>query len=174
MAQISLFFLSKTKATELPVYTADQEGYLSEIDRLQVSEFDYNNTVCEQGLTGEIFAIDNFCNSYTAICPDILRVELKEKRTTIIEVKTLCASVRENLNRYTELSNYLEENSWSTKFFYLLSHGHERRQDWPALASINARILLWEDLFSLMKDTPIACLIGNTLRDYCEPPAQRG
>lgn len=175
MAQMCLLYLSRNNSEQLPVYKSDTDGYLSKEGSLLISGFEFTNTVCEQKLKGEIFEIDSFENKFNHICPDILRVDKKEKQVTIIEIKTLSESVQRNLNLYSDLKKYLSSKpNWKCDLFYLLSHGHEQRNDWPALARINANIILWEDLFSLMKDTPIAYLLGDKLQEYCDPPAQRG
>lgn len=174
MAQISFLYLSKSDLEEkLPVYSSDQEGYLTKEGLLQISGFKFNNTVCEQRLTGGIFEIDNFENKFNQICPDITKIELGQKKATIIEVKTLSESVVRNLELYTELKHYLASIQWECKLLYLLSHGHEKKKDWAALSNIQANIIIWEDLFSLMKSTPIAYLLGDSLHEYCAPPEKR-
>ena len=91
----------------------------------------------------------------------------------LFEVKALSESVLRNLELYDECSKYLRSQSWSCDFYYLLSHGHEKQQDWPALSKKRSRIIIWEDLFRVMAESPISDLIGDSLHEYCDPPAKR-
>lgn len=175
IAQISLFYLSREKPNqELPIYSSDENGFLSKTGSLLISGFNFSNTVCEQRLKGDVFGIDVFAMKYDSICPDMMKIDHQERQVILFEVKTLSASVSRNVKLYSELADYLRKNKWNCDLFYLLSHGHEKERDWSELSENKSRIIIWEDLFSLMADTPIAYLLGESLKLYCDPPAQRG
>lgn len=174
VAQMSLIYISKNMPeTHLPVYTSDNEGYLTKTGDFSISNFTCLNTVCESGLKGEIFGISDFDNRFSNIKPDILHIDKDAKKIILIEVKTLSESVARNAELYHELRNYLINFPWKCELLYLLSHGHEKRMDWPILAGHRSPIILWEDLFKIMAESPIAFVIGDSLIEYCESPALR-
>lgn len=175
VAQMSLIYISlNMSGYRIPVYKSDDEGYLTAEGGFVVSGFDCNNTVCENGLSGDIFGINPFDNRFNGIKPDILHVGSQNKKVILIEVKTLSESVVRNISLYSDLNGFLNSNSWSCELYYLLSHGHETPKDWPALSEHGSNILIWEDLFSVMSKSPISDLIGESLGEYCLPPVKRG
>lgn len=174
IAQICFFYLSSKKLNSaLSIYNSDPEGYLTKNGELKISDFNYMNTVCEQRLAGSLFDINDFENQFLHICPDITRLNVMEKKVTFIEVKTLSESVLRNLELYTSFVDYLKSKRWKCTLLYLLSHGHEIQKDWKALSSIKSKIIIWEDLFTIMKDTPLSFLFGDSLHKFCEPPHRR-
>lgn len=180
IAQIALmYFSSNEPGKKLPVYESDKDGYLTKKEKVfQISGFTFLNTVCECGLRKEIFGIQNFDNRFLQVKPDILYRDKDKKRVVFIEVKTLSESVSRNISLYDELCEYLVDKcGWKTDLYYLLSHGHEKKQDWRLLADKGSSIILWEDLFKIVADSPIANLVGHSvnhsLEHYCEPPAVR-
>ncbi len=46
------------------------------------------------------------------------------------------------------------------------------RNRWPESSGICSRtqssVILWEDLFAIMSETPLSFLIGESLESYCE------
>jgi hypothetical protein len=175
IAQIALMYLSANEpAKELPVYKSCKDGYLNkEKDGFPISGFTFLNTVCECGLRKEIFGIQDFDNQFLHVKPDILYMDKDNKRVVFAEVKTLSESVSRNINLYDNLCTYLRGQGWKTDLYYLLSHGHEKKQDWSRLADKGSNIILWEDLFEVLAGSPIANLVGHSLGDYCERPAVR-
>lgn len=175
VAQMSLIYISANMpGIRLPVYESDDDGYLTAKGEFLVSGFTYLNTVCENGLTGENFGIQDFDKRFAYIKPDILHIDKKNKKVVLIEVKTLSESVVRNISLYHHLYQYLHSSSWDCNLYYLLSHGHEKKKDWPVLAKQGSSIITWEDLFGVMAQTPLADLIGDCLSEYCDPPAKRG
>lgn len=177
IAQIALmYFSSNEPGKKLPVYESDKDGYLTEKEKsFQISDFTFLNTVCECGLRGEIFDIQeqNFDNRFLQVKPDILYRDKDNKRVVFIEVKTLSESVSRNIGLYDDLCKYLRKCGWKTDLYYLLSHGHEKKQDWRLLATKESNIILWEDLFEMVAGSPIANLVGHSLGDYYERPSVR-
>lgn len=174
-AQMSLIYISKNMPEiNLPVYTSDNEGYLTKTGDFSISNFTCLNTVCESGLSGKNFDISDFDNRFANIKPDILHIDMATKKIIMIEVKTLSESVARNAVLYHGLRDYLLNFSWKCDLFYLVSHGHEKRMDWPILEARRSHIILWEDLFKIMAGSPISFVIGDSLFEYCEPPALRG
>jgi len=155
----------------VPVYKSDDEGYLTKKGVLSISGFSCHNTVCESGLRGENFSINNFDKRFVYIRPDILHIDENNRKVMLIEVKALSESVARNIELYQDLYEYLRACSWNCNLYYLLSHGHEEQQDWPLMAKYDSNIIIWEDLFMVMAQTPIANLIGDCLNEYCDPPA---
>lgn len=175
VAQMSLIYMSNhIMECKLPVYVSDEMGYLDQIGLMDVSGFHFGNTVCEQGLTGPMFGITDFNIKYNRIVPDITNLRAADRHVTLIEVKTLSESVLRNIEVYDEFCQYLRHRSWSCDFYYLLSHGHEKQKDWPALSKKRSKIIIWEDLFRVMAESPMADIIGESLHQYCDPPAIRG
>lgn len=177
IAQIALMYFSSNEPEKvLPVYKSDVDGYLTKKEKVfQISGFTFLNTVCECGLRGEIFDIQeqNFDNRFLQVKPDILYRDKDNKRVVFIEVKTLSESVSRNIGLYDDLCKYLRDCGWETDLYYLLSHGHEKKQDWRLLATKESNIILWEDLFEVVAGSPIANLVGHSLGDYCERAAVR-
>ena len=173
IAQIALMYLSSNEPKkELTVYKSDEKGNLTkEKNPFPISGFTFLNTVCECGLRKEIFGMENFDNRFLQVKPDILYRDKDDKKVVLIEVKTLSESVERNLTLYHDLRDYLVKCGWKCELYYLLSHGHEKKQDWRLLATKESNIILWEDLFEMVAGSPIANLVGPSLSNYCEPPA---
>lgn len=173
VAQMSLIYISANiTGVKLPIYETDNDGYLKKINVLPITGFTFNNVVCECGLRKEILAIKNIKERFLSLKPDILHLNGDTGKVVLIEVKTLGESVARNIDLYHDVAQYIS-NFRECELYYLLSHGHEKQQDWPLLSNKQAQILLWEDLFREMAKTPIANVIGDNLSGYCEPPKQR-
>lgn len=169
IAQISLFYISRhLTGHAIPVYNADNSGHLAKNGPFEISGFGYSNTVCEAGLKGEVFDIPGYDNRFHALRPDITHFDKSIKRTVFIEVKTLKESVRRNIDLYDDLKEYFTQCGWDCRLLYLMSHGHEIKQDWPALCRTQSSVILWEDLFAIMSETPLSFLIGESLERYCQ------
>ena len=171
VAQMSLIYISANQPpTKLPVYNSDKQGVLTKSGCFPILGFTSSNTVCECGLRREVFKMDDFEDRFFSIKPDIFFLDLANRRVVLIEVKTLGESVARNIDLYSELQEYLIGRGWNCNLYYLLSHGHEKPQDWRRLAEKKSEIIFWEDLFEIMSKSPIAGLIGEDLSNYCARP----
>ncbi len=82
--------------------------------------------------------------------PDVVFRDESPLKATLIEVKTRGASVRQNIENYERVVEFLVDNGWNARLFYLLSAGHEDgpRGDWELLEKTRGRIILWEDVLA--------------------------
>jgi len=142
------------------------------------------NTVVEGGLNHTVFGLSETAwnKDFNNISPDI--VHISKEQIICIEVKTIGASVKENICLYRRLTNHLKESipEKNVEFYYLLSYGHNPNSDWKYLSykynpktdckspEDGANILLWEDMFSKIQDSELAPYIHPDLKKYTLKP----
>ncbi len=129
------------------------------------------NTIVEGGLTHTVFGLNKsqWNKDFSNIKPDI--VHIGEERIVIVEVKTIGASVKENMKLYQRLVECLEEHTGrNVSLYYLLSYGHRPNSDWTYLTQYESNILLWEELFLKIKDSELAPYIHPELEQYTLMP----
>ena len=101
--------------------------------------------------------------------PDIELIDKKNDETNIliIEVKTVGAKVKGNIENYKDLVEKINlKPGYTCELYYLMSYGHEDSKlhaDWSVLDEYDMNILLWEDLFINMEK--LKC----PLRDFITP-----
>lgn len=150
VAHMALLWLSKGNGNKLNVYhsiyNSDKRQWLKKIYELNINNWTLSNSIVE-GKIQDLFPEHK--NSIADMEPDITLLNKKENHTEVIliEVKTVGASVKSNLENYKKLQNYInsEIDGYSCTLYYLLSFGHED-PDWGVLDKSNENILLWEDL----------------------------
>ncbi len=138
---------------------------------LDFSEMNSKNTIVEGGLTRTVFGLEEsqWHKDFSNIKPDI--VHIGEERIVCIEVKTIGASVKENMNLYKRLVECLQEHiRKNVSLYYLLSYGHRPNSDWKHLENHGSNILLWEELFLKIKDSELAPYIHPDLEQYTQMP----
>ncbi len=178
IAQLAFEWMGKAEnALELNVY---ESSYLNKTSKkwlspkeehLDFSGMNSKNTIVEGGLTHTVFGLNEsqWNKDFSNIKPDI--VHIGEERIVIVEVKTIGASVKENMDLYQRLIKCLEKyTSKSVSLYYLLSYGHRPNSDWTHLENYGSNILLWEELFLKIKDSELAPYIHPDLEQYTLMP----
>ncbi|SFV56683.1 hypothetical protein MNB_SV-10-455 [hydrothermal vent metagenome] len=138
-------------------------------EHLYCSGMNSKNTIVEGCLTSTVFGLkeSEWSKDFSNIKPDI--VHIGEERIVIIEVKTIGASVKENMTLYKRLVDCLQSHTKkNVSLYYLLSYGHRPNSDWTHLKDSN--ILLWEELFCKIKDSELVPYIHPELERYTLMP----
>ena len=197
IAQIALIYLSGIKGSELNVYQSkinqDRTKWITktvnEPQKLLLEDWSVDNTIVE-GNIKHIFGDDPIIES--EVFPNIIYKNEKTKEIKFIVIRTIGRTVRgrkekgvDNIDKYIQLVHKLRFLGWKCDLYYLMSYGHEdegyqseggvideskRHQDWKMLEIVNAKILLWEELFSLIQDSEIAKYIHPNLEKYTLMP----
>lgn len=193
IAQIALIYLSGIKESKLNVYrsTINQNAtkWLTKTEekpqKLLLEEWSVDNTIVE-GNIKHIFGDDPLIES--KVFPNIIYKNEKSKKIKLIVIRTIGRTVRgrkkeniDNIDRYIQLAEKIKAEGWKCDLYYLMSYGHEdegsqceegvideakRHQDWKRLEKVNANILLWEELFSLIEDSEVSKYINPNLEQY--------
>ncbi|HIQ27728.1 MAG TPA: hypothetical protein EYH42_04435 [Sulfurovum sp.] len=197
IAQIALIYLSSIKGSELNVYQSkinqDTTKWITKAEeepkKLLLGDWRVDNTIVE-GNIKHIFGNDPIIDSQ--VFPNIIYKNEKSKEVKLIVVRTIGRTVRgrkkeglDNIDRYFQLVEKIQSEGWKCDLYYLMSYGHEdegnqceegiideskRHQDWKRLESVNAKILLWEELFSLIEDSEVSKYIDPNLVQYTLMP----
>jgi len=169
--QIALIWLSEFKnEPHVKIYNSINGELIDTKNIFEIYRWTNENSVVEGKLNGYLFNNNKWANAFLNLSPDVVRFDPKLKEVIFIEVKTVGASVKKNIELYKELNNYMISCGWRSRLFYLMSHGHEIHSDWQLLQKVNASILIWEELLSLLLNSPIEKLIGSDLASYCTLP----
>ncbi len=197
IAQIALIYLSGIKGSELNVYQSkinqDTTKWITKIvnepQKFFLEDWSVNNTIVG-GNIKHVFGDDPIVES--EVFPNIIYKNEKSKEIKLIVVRTIGRTVRgrkkedlDNIDKYIQLVQKIKAEGWKCDIYYLMSYGHEdegnqceegvideakRHLDWKRLESVNANILLWEELFSLIQDSEIAKYINPNLEKYTLMP----
>lgn len=177
IAQIA-FIRMKEEKKALNVYKSKYETGISEKEWLvqeNTLTFDNSNAgniIVEGKLKPLVFGIsdEQWNEKFSGKSPDI--VWFDGDSIKVIEVKTMGRhrDVKENIFAYRDFVDYLQKNGKTCELYYLLSYGHETHSDWDVLREDNANILLWEELFSKIKDSELAPYIHPELERYTLMP----
>jgi len=162
-AYFALFLLQESQSVQprdLPVYSCDAKGHLTKRETLPVSRLAYENVIADGKLTGEPFGLKDWPNEILNLQIDVVVLKPEQKVVHFIEVKTVGADVRRNFLRYPIVCCTVRKAHWESNLYYLLSHGHETQTDWPLLAEGNQGILLWEDIFQFVEETPLGKMLA--------------
>jgi len=177
IAQIAFIWM-KEQQKALNVYKSTYETGVSEKEWLvqeNTLTFDNSNAgniIVEGRLKPFVFGIsdEQWDKKFSRKSPDIIWFDADAIK--VIEVKTMgrYRDVKENIFAYRDFVDYLQKNGKKCELYYLLSYGHETHSDWDVLREDNANILLWEELFSKIKNSEIAPYIDENLEKYTEMP----
>lgn len=153
----------------LPTYCYSAGDRLEENGKLSLEKCNYQSTVVDGKLRGDVFGMKDWPNRFRDLKPDVTIIHSRESReVSLIEVKTIGASVKGNALLYADLRDRLLECQWRVGLYYLLSRGHEENGDWPVLRNIRASIILWEDVLQKAIDTPFENVFGEPLQKYAK------
>jgi len=185
------------KGSELNVYQSkinqDTTKWITKAEeepkKLLLEDWRVDNTIVE-GNIKHIFGDDPIIDSQ--VFPNIIYKNEKSEEVKLIVVRTIGRTVRgrkkeglDNIDRYIQLAEKIQSEGWKCDLYYLMSYGHEdegnqceegiidevkRHQDWERLESANAKILLWEELFSLIEDSEVSKYIDPNLVQYTLMP----
>jgi hypothetical protein len=173
--QLSIIWMGKNNK-RLDAYYSSYESkksdrWLSKVERLSFKGWNSHNTIVEGKLNNRLFHIDKWHKDFDNLSPDIVHIDQENKKVVIIEIKALSSSVKQNMTLYKRLQKSLgDSGKWECELYYLLSYGHETISDWSVLKESRVKILLWEELFSKMKDSDIAPYIDEHLEHYTLMP----
>jgi hypothetical protein len=194
IAQMALIYLARTKKDTLNVYHSvilqEPEKWLAKSDRqLDIKDWSVDNMIVE----GDIkYMFDDQSIMETQLYPDIVYKNESKKEIGLIVVRTIGKTVRgrtkdgcDNIDRAIALTERIRAKGWKCNLYYLMSYGHEdegsqcaedgvdeakRHKDWKRLESVNAHIILWEELLSLIDESEIVPYIDANLQQYTLMP----
>jgi len=90
-----------------------------------------------------------------------------DRRAVLIENKTMGAGP-DSLDDYYRLVDYLNDKGLNATLYVLISHGNPTDPILKSVLSNKGLIILWEDVFRLMDQTPFfKNLFDVNLADYC-------
>jgi len=178
IAQMAFIWLSKQKeGLTLFVSTIkdDRKNWLKKSgEEIHFTGWTVHNTFVEAYIK-RIFDDDPVLN--TTLKPDIVWMSKEYRQIVLIEVKTVGTTKKHNIQQmkqYEELVVELSNLGWQTKLYYLMPYGFEDKTgefaEWHYLEKENIKIILWEELFSKMKDSDIAPYIDEHLEHYTLMP----
>lgn len=197
VAQMALIYLSNIKDSKLTLYhssiTQDSAHWLvkdsKEVNELSLENWSVDNTIVE-GNIKHIFGDEPIIESQAY--PSIIYKNEKSREIKLIVVRTIgrtvCGRKKEgmdNIDRYNQLVDKIRTEGWKCDLCYLMSYGHEdegnqceegvideakRHQDWKRLEKVNANILLWEEIFSLISGSELEKYISHDLKRYTLMP----
>jgi hypothetical protein len=173
-AYFAMFLLWESQSPEprkVPVYSCDPRGHLAAMpDALPICGLTFADVIVDGRLSGEPFGLKEWPNVLRDLQVDVVLLKRDRKTAEFIEVKTIGESVKRNLERYPKVCETLQKSGWNAKLYYLLSHGHEKMEDFKLLVG-KSRIILWEDVFRFVAGTPLGkMLVGVPLSSYATLP----
>jgi hypothetical protein len=154
------------------VYTYSVSGGYRTAGRFPLDGISYNTLFVEPQLTRFTFGLPTWPKRFLRLRPDILVLRPTARAATLVEVKTIGASIKKNVSLYSEICKNLADNSWSVDLLHLLSHGHETAGDRALIAQMGLHIMLWEDVLRDVHKTPLAQLFGFDLSPYASAPEE--
>jgi len=194
IAQMAFIYLANMKENKLNVYHSvilqDPQRWLVRSERcLDIKDWSVENTIVE----GDIkYIFDDQSALETQIYLDIVYKNNSKKEIVLMVIRTIGKTVRgrtkegcDNIDRAIGLMEKIREKGWKCDIYYLMSYGHEdegylctegnidetkRHQDWKRLEKVNANIILWEELFSLIKESKVISYIDADLQQFTLMP----
>ena len=170
-AFFALFLLNETRAPvprRLPIwrYTEPDKYRLS--DELDLRDITLDGLVVEGSLCGRPFNLPSWPMEYNSLKVDV--VLIRGRRLTLIETKTIGASIARNLLLYLAVAEHLRTQGWQAEVYHLISYGHETENDWKLISQHQLQLLFWEDVFRLASSTPLGHMLGVDLNEYADLP----
>ncbi len=168
IAQMAFIWMSQTDGKFLNIfqsqYSTNSENWLKvdeKNSKLIFKNLTSSNTIVE-GIISEYF---DKSLKVPKLKPDIVLINGEDKETihiSLIEVKTVGAT-RIETEKYQELEKAINNiDGYTCKLYYLMSYGHEKsKTDWTSLDNAKANIILWEDLFLNIQNSPFINFIGE-------------
>lgn len=169
-AQMAFIWISKQDNKSLNIYKAqyklNKESWLKKESILDIKNWTVENSIVE-GTISEYFKAKGITD-IPNLKPDLVLVNEEDRtniKVRIIEVKTVGAGVRNNIKKYRELAQKIDElKNYTCELYYLMSYGHEdSAKDWKPLEEDDANILLWEEIFLELQKA------NSPLLDYITP-----
>lgn len=183
LAQMVFIWMSKEGGKYLNVYrsiyNSNPEKWLTKNDespQLNLNHWTALNSIVD-GQIQELFPKEP---RFSIKKPDITLINQSKDNThiTMIEVKTVGASVKDNVNNYQETVKEINTiDGYTCDLYYLMSYGHEDSpKDWKLLEGVKANIILWEELFLKMQNDrcplqdyiPLENIDSNYWQEYIE------
>jgi hypothetical protein len=171
-AFFSIFWLYQAKHNpdfSLPIYTYETGRYWIE-DALPCAGVTYSDIQVEARLTGEAFGLSEWPDEFYGLKPDVAILQREQRQLTLVEVKTIGASVAGNFELYPRTCAHLGTCNWRVTFCYLLSYGHESSRDWKVITEARARFILWEDVLRAVIETPLRDIFDLDLTPFAQLP----
>lgn len=140
---------------KLPFYRVSADGQFRKAGDLELCRPPLQPDMTADRWLETVFPAASWPLALHNLRPDVIVRDESTRRASLIEVKTRGASVRRNVDNYESVVEFLVDNDWNARLFYLLSAGHEdgERGDWTLLEKRRSRILLWEDVLHAAEGT---------------------
>jgi hypothetical protein len=173
----SLFLLSETQSKaprSIPVWRYAHPNRFWRSGTFETTNITFSNIVVEGALCGHPFSLSAWPPEYARIKIDLALI--RDRLITLIETKTIGASIARNLLLYGHIANHLTSQGWQTSLYYLISYGHESRNDadWKLISQQELPLFLWEDVFRLASSTALGRSLGVNLDEYTDLPIDVG
>jgi hypothetical protein len=144
---------SKTRShapLKLPFYRVSADGFFRKVGDLELCRPPLRPDLKADRWLETVFPAEPWPLALHNLRPDVIVRDETARKASLIEVKTRCASVQRNVENYERVVEFLVDNDWNARLFYLLSAGHEDgpRGDWELLERMRSRIILWEDVLA--------------------------
>ncbi len=160
---------------KLPVYSVCSHNYFTRTGEDLDLGFATTANTATNVRWNKVFAPEEFRDTarmpqqdidVSGLMPDIVVRDITTKRVVLIEVKTIGSSAKQNMQPYETIETKLRNLSWNAKLFYLVSAGHEPDSDCGLFREYKSRVLLWEDVFEAVADSPLANVFEESLAPY--------
>lgn len=134
----------------LPFYHVNADGLFRKAGDLELCRPPLRPGMTVDRWVETVFPAESWPLALHNLRPDVIDRDPTARNATLIEVKSRGASVRGNAENYERVVEFLVDNKWNARLFYLLSAGHEDGPsgDWKVLEKTRSRIILWEDVLA--------------------------
>jgi hypothetical protein len=173
-ALLSMYLAKANPTAGFPLWRPDEQDRFHACGILSVRNWSLTNLVVEGQLNEVPFQQGSWPNEFGRLRPDITYWDAKKRVVTFIETKTIGTNLRDKIDLYRSVRDYMREQKWTSNFYYLLSHGHEEVRDWPFIVKHQIPCILWEDVLQVARTTPLGSILGLSEKewaDYTAPPA---
>jgi hypothetical protein len=146
-----------------PPWKYSAEGFLD------CTDLNFSNVLVEPRLDGGLFGLDHW--KHRNVKPDVLAVEKRARKATLVECKTIREVVKEKqFSDYLAVRDDLRKAGWDAELYYLLSIGTEGEHDMERIEG-EVHLILWEDVLRLFDEIDhFKSLFDVDLRPYYETP----
>ncbi len=138
--------------TGIPLRRCVKQRFPFADETLECKNLKYSEVLVDVKLSRHLFPI--WDSRFDGLRPDILIYRKEARLVTLIENKTIRASLGDQLSRYRDIRDFLRREGWSAAFYPLISHGYETTREWKSIEDLDLKLILWEDVLRLMDGIP--------------------
>ena len=176
-AFFSLFLLEEAQSAaprSLPIWRYSHRDRYWKIGEFACTEAKFANLTVEASLCGLPFTLASWPQEYRSLKIDL--VLIRDRHVTLIETKTIGASIAKNVLLYVGIAEHLRSQGREVELYHLISYGHETVNDldWRLISEHRLTFLLWEDVFRCAASTATGRALGVDLTQYAELPMDAG